>query len=307
MSVEHPLLGERRRRRSPPRSSARPGRRRRRSGSRRRGRGWRPRRRRPSRPGAASRARGRSRGASSRSSRTLIERKLTRPRVALRELVDQVLGRQAVGAPGEPERDHQRPVEQVADADHLRAARPGRPGCARSSAGTGSTPVSQSSWKTFASPSCRAEQLGDGELAAAARRSSVALAPRMPSSRVLQRVRGRDHDHDQERDPDPERVAARRLARRPRPVLIAPRSSRVGRRPHARRGAAAASRDGANPVSAQTSAAGRTTSTPSSATPRSITVTMPKSRSIRMSVAISAAKPAIAVIPEASTAIPVRE
>ena len=34
-------------------------------------------------------------------------------------------------------------------------------------------------------------------------------------------------------------------------------------------------------------------------------MTMPKSRSMRMSEAVSAAKPAMAVVPEASTAAPV--
>ena len=57
--------------------------------------------------------------------------------------------------------------------------------------------------------------------------------------------------------------------------------------------------------SAHSSAAGSTTMTPSSDTVRSATVTMPKSRSMRMSEAIRAAKPAIAVAPEASTAAPV--
>jgi hypothetical protein len=45
--------------------------------------------------------------------------------------------------------------------------------------------------------------------------------------------------------------------------------------------------------------------TPSRATVRSTTVTKPKSRSILMSETTSTAKPAIAVVPEASTAAPV--
>ena len=53
------------------------------------------------------------------------------------------------------------------------------------------------------------------------------------------------------------------------------------------------------------SAAGSTIITPSRETERSTTVTMPKSRNMRMSDAIRAAKPAIAVAPEASTAAPV--
>ena len=57
--------------------------------------------------------------------------------------------------------------------------------------------------------------------------------------------------------------------------------------------------------SAQRSAAGSTSITPSSDTVRSTTVTIPKSRSMRMSETIRAAKPAIAVAPEASTAAPV--
>ena len=57
--------------------------------------------------------------------------------------------------------------------------------------------------------------------------------------------------------------------------------------------------------SARTSTAGSTASTPTSDTARSITVTSPKSRSIATSEAISTAKPAIAVTPEASTAAPV--
>ena len=57
--------------------------------------------------------------------------------------------------------------------------------------------------------------------------------------------------------------------------------------------------------SAHTSAAGSTTITPSSETVRSTTVTIPKSLSILMSDATSAAKPAMAVAPEASTADPV--
>ncbi len=57
--------------------------------------------------------------------------------------------------------------------------------------------------------------------------------------------------------------------------------------------------------SAHTTAAGSTSSTPSSDTVRSTTVTAPKSCSMRMSDAITAAKPAIAVAPEASTAAPV--
>ena len=57
--------------------------------------------------------------------------------------------------------------------------------------------------------------------------------------------------------------------------------------------------------SAQTRAAGSTSITPSRDTLRSTTVRIPKSRSIRMSDAIRAAKPAMAVTPEASTAAPV--
>ena len=62
---------------------------------------------------------------------------------------------------------------------------------------------------------------------------------------------------------------------------------------------------GPEPRGVDTSAAGRTTITPSSETVRSTTVTMPKSRSMRMSEAISAAKPAMAVMPDAITAAPV--
>src|SRR5204863_68639 len=57
--------------------------------------------------------------------------------------------------------------------------------------------------------------------------------------------------------------------------------------------------------SARTSTAGSTARTPSSETARSTTVTQPKSRSIWMSEMTSTAKPAIAVVPDASTAAPV--
>ena len=58
--------------------------------------------------------------------------------------------------------------------------------------------------------------------------------------------------------------------------------------------------------SAITSAAGSATSTPTSDTLRSISVTRPKSRSMRMSESVSTPKPAIAVMPDAATAAPVR-
>src|SRR5215218_3273443 len=84
--------------------------------------------------------------------------------------------------------------------------------------------------------------------------------------------------------------------------------ARRGRRPRSPRnsGRGSTSRTLKGPCSsAHTSAAGSTIMTPSRATLRSTTATIPKSRSIRMSEAIRAPKPAMAVAPEASTAAPV--
>ena len=82
------------------------------------------------------------------------------------------------------------------------------------------------------------------------------------------------------------------------------RAAEALRSPQAARGSRSRARNGraARPTSAPPAAP---SSRRASETVRSTTVTMPKSRSIRMSEAISAAKPAIAVAPEASTAAPV--
>ncbi len=139
-----------------------------------------------------------------------------------------------------------------------------------------------------------------------------------------------EHDARQPRAQGAVRPAAAAAGCRPRPsrgLLVGPRilgglrcggvraeiraarGSRSRRRGALDRAAAPpterAARGTSAPRSASTSTAGRTTSTPSSATARSITVTNPKSRSIRMSETTSTAKPAIAVTPEASTAAPV--
>ena len=71
---------------------------------------------------------------------------------------------------------------------------------------------------------------------------------------------------------------------------------------HRRRLRRPARRPGARPASAPP---GSTASTPSSETDRSTTVTSPKSHSICTSDSASTAKPAIAVVPEATTAAPV--
>ena len=105
------------------------------------------------------------------------------PTVTLRHLADHVLLDLAVPAAAEPERDHQRPVEVVADPNHV-APPHLTGGVRRGPRDAGSESLSQSSWAMFASPSRRRSRPGRRTLPAA-RRSSTSCRPRMPWSRLV--------------------------------------------------------------------------------------------------------------------------
>ena len=190
------------------------------------------------------------------------------PTVALEDVADDILLFDAATSFGEPERDHRGPAEEIADAD--RAGSPDPAG--GRAAGVG----------------------GAGEL----RGRAVVLG----DVRVAFQLAGRQRDGELgERPMGGLAVEAERAA---------PASGPVEDGDHDDRREDQADEDGVaipHRSSFQASAAGRATITPISATARSITVTMPKSRSILTSLARSTAKPAVAVTPEASTAAPVRE
>ncbi len=140
----------------------------------------------------------------------------------------------------------------------------------RAPAGQGTWEVSQSSWAMLASPSRALAATGTANSGSGQRGGSLS-SPRVPSRLPVTVWK----------------KAIATIAAKSRPT-----TSRVAALPHR--------------SLAQTRAAGKTSITPSRATARSITVTKPKSRSILMSLAISTAKPAVAVTPDASTAAPVR-
>ncbi len=106
----------------------------------------------------------------------------------------------------EPERDHQRAVEEVADADRLRGVDPAGGGAA-GVLGAGNCEVSQSSWATLASPSsvaggARARRTRAAASASAAGRGRACrLLPRHP------RLDRGDDDHREEDQADDDRVA----------------------------------------------------------------------------------------------------
>src|SRR5262249_18008107 len=204
--------------------------------------------------------------------------------------------RQAARALEEPEGNHQGTVEEVADPD--------RPNPARDPAGGGAPLARRAGVRRT-----RAVVLEDvgvgvrsavdvrdrefGQRAAADRGADA----EEPAARGADGVVGRESDQDQEREADEADVAgAGPRCGAPAP-LPGGRHQRRARRGGGRAGSRAPSRrrwrgrgsaaENWNPPSAQTSAAGRTMRTPASATARSRTVTIPKSRSIRMSETIS--------------------
>src|ERR1044072_3256476 len=192
--------------------------------------------------------------------------------VARVDAVDHVLLLDAVAPFAEPERDHRGPVEEVADADrpllaHLAGGDPSRV-LRAGKRRRGAVVLGDVGVAFELAPGGRHRELGQG-----------------PARRLLV---------------EPERGAA--LADPPH------QGAGDGRgEDQADDDRVAVFHDPSSLPAAQASAAGSTTITPSSATARSTTVTKPNSRSIRTSLTISTANPAIAVTPEASTAVPVRE
>src|SRR3954451_6131118 len=199
-----------------------------------------------------------------------VQREETHPSTVapIRPLHHILLGDAAV-ALGEPERDHQRLAEEVADADRaggvdLAGGRTLRVLGARDFGGFAVVLGDVGVAFEFARP------CGYRELRQRPAGRQLVEAQRPSPAPTLDRVDGGEDDHRREKQPDDDRVAV----------------------PHSR--------------SSQSRTAGRTRRTPARAALRSTTVTAPKSRSICTSPAISTAKPAIAVTPEASTAAPVR-
>ena len=196
--------------------------------------------------------------------------------VARGDRVESVLARDAVAAAREPERDRERLVEEVADADRARRPRSRRPACAPGPRGTGcassrSRPGRRSRRPRWSRARSGAANSASGE----APRAS--LTPRMPPSSLPIRLSSGDHDQDDEGDPDEQRVAAcsagpprwpaaRRaagLARRALGPPAARRRRQAGVRESGAAGrGATADAERRNPSSAQTSAAGRTSITP---------------------------------------------
>src|ERR1700761_3719846 len=225
-----------------------------------------------------------------------VERQEVHPStVTLGDLADHILLALAVVFGAEPERDHQRAVEEVADADRAgggdlaggearRVFRAGQRGAA--------AVVLVDVGVAFEG----ARRVGDGELRDRPARRLV-FKPEDVFAAAGQGVDRGDRDQDEEGEPDQQRVAVGDRLDAAHAVTSSPAGSVSTARPRAfaeeRR-------------STITRVAGRITTTPRSAAARSITVTAPKSRSMRMSEAIRTAKPAIAVRPEASTAAPGR-
>ena len=193
-----------------------------------------------------------------------MERKLTRAAEPVRDPVDDVLGRQAVGAAGEPERDHQRAVEEIADADHLRQVDLARRIVASRRKDRG--------WRRSRNrPGIRSRPPPGSRAAPAPRTPAAARRGRPRWSRGCRRrafagcsrsrSRSRSGRRSRRRSSSGSSAGANRGA--PLGSSLIP-----DRRPAARAGAGpGTSRGGAKPVSAQTSAAGSTSSTPSRATP----------------------------------------
>src|SRR6201996_5177757 len=226
-----------------------------------------------------------------------VERQEVHPStVTLGDLADHILLALAVVFGAEPERDHQRAVEEVADADRAggldlaggdarRVFRAGQRGA--------TAVVLVDVGVAFEG----ARRVGDGELRDRPARRLV-FEPEDVFAAAGQGVDRGDPDQDEEGEPDEQRVGG---GDRLDAAHAAGSPSTAGSASSARPRAFAEERR-----STITSVAGRITTTPRSAAARSITVTAPKSRSMRMSEAIRTAKPAIAVRPEASTAAPVR-
>src|SRR5918995_37093 len=222
-------------------------------------------------------------------------------------LGDEVLRGQTIATAAEPERDDERLVEEVAHAQDLGQL---DLACRRSPLILGAGNLRALAVvlvhvrvPLHASEGVRHRELGQ-------RRPAVSTRAEQPPLGRADGVQERKRDQRDESRPDDKRIDSARPRASGgiglRAHRSAPRPAGDGA-PRRRRAHAAMRGNGWKPPSAHTSVAGRTIITPSSATPRSTTVTIPKSRSILISVAISAAKPAIAVSPEASTAAPVRE
>src|SRR6187549_261541 len=174
-----------------------------------------------------------------------------------------------VAAFAEPEAEHEGAVEEVADADRVGAPDPagrGATGVLRARHLGGLAIVLGDVGVAFQ----RAGRDGDGELRQRPARRQLVEAE-SAAVLVADLAQQGDDDHGPQQQAHDRRVAV----------------------PH-------------RLSSAQSRRAGRATITAARAAVRSITVTMPKSRSIRTSLTTRTAKPTIAVTPEARTAAPVR-